>query len=138
MARQFGATDTINSTAADPVELLMDLTHGTGVEYSFETTAVAEVAQKALDCLALRGCLTCLSATPQDLSSIIWSERKVIGSFLGSSRLNVDIPHYLDLYRQGRLKLDEMISLEVAPDHFQDAVGAVNDGRAARTVVRFI
>lgn len=137
MARSFGATDTLNSLGLDAAAALIDATNGQGIDFSFETTARAKVAQTAYDCLGLRGKLTCLAATPSDLSSIVWSERQVIGSMIGSSRLAVDIPRYLELYRQGRLKLDEMISLVVKPGDFAQAAQAVNDGRAARTVVSF-
>ena len=121
----------------DAVDALADATNGAGVDFSFETTASADVAQAAFRCLGLRGCLTCLAATPKDLNGLIWSEKRVIGSMLGSTRLTVDIPRYIELYHQGRLKLDEMISMEVPPDRFQRAVGAINGGQAARTVVRF-
>jgi S-(hydroxymethyl)glutathione dehydrogenase/alcohol dehydrogenase len=137
MAQSFGATDTLNSTGIDAAAALLDATDGQGVDYSFETTARGDVAQVAFDCLGLRGKLTCLAATPSSLSGIVWLERQIIGSMLGSSRLATDIPRYLQLYRQGRLKLDEMISLQVQPRDFAHAADAVNDGRAARTVVMF-
>lgn len=137
MARKFGATDTLNSTGLDAVAALLDATDGQGVDFSFETSARSDVAQAAFDCLGLRGKLTCLAATPSDLSTMVWSERQVIGSMIGSSRLATDIPRYVELYRQGRLKLDEMISLKVEPARFADAAAAVNGGAAARTVVMF-
>jgi len=137
MAKSFGATDVFNSSGIDAAAVLIDATDGHGIDFSFETTARTEVAQTAYDCLGLRGKLTCLAATPSELSSIVWSERQVIGSMIGSSRLATDIPRYLDFYRQGRLKLDEMISLVVPPENFADAARAVNEGRAARTVISF-
>lgn len=137
MARSFGATDGYNSAGIDIVGTLLDTTDGQGLDYSFETTARGEVAQAALDCLGLRGKLTCLAATPANLSGIVWSERQVMCSMIGSSRLATDIPRYLELYRQGRLKLDEMISLVVPPAEFASAVAAVNSGGAARTVISF-
>jgi S-(hydroxymethyl)glutathione dehydrogenase/alcohol dehydrogenase len=136
-AREFGATDSINSASIDAAAALLDMTRGIGIDYAFETTAIPAVAQSAFDCLGLRGCLTCLAATPGNLSGLVWSERRVIGSMLGSSRIGLDIPRYLEFYRQGRLKLDEMISLQFRAEQFGQAVQAVNDGRVARTVLRF-
>ena len=137
MALSFGATDLLNSTRIDASEALLEATRGQGIDFAFETTAIGDVAQAAFASLGLRGVLTCLAATPANLAGMVFTERQVIGSMLGSSRLGIDIPYYLDLYRQGRLKLDEMISLEVPPEGFADAAAAVHDGRAARTVVRF-
>lgn len=137
MAREFGATDALNSTAIDIADALIDATDGQGIDFAFETTARADVAQAAFECLGLRGKLTCLAATPTNLTGMVWSERQVLGSMIGSSRLATDIPRYLDLYRQGRLKLDEMISVQVPPQDFANAAQAVEGGQAARTVVRF-
>ncbi|MEP6868557.1 MAG: alcohol dehydrogenase catalytic domain-containing protein [Novosphingobium sp.] len=137
MALGFGATDTLNSRDMDAAAALLDATDGHGIDFSFETTARSDVAQVAYDCLGLRGKLTCLAATPSNLSSMVWSERQVIGSMIGSSRLAIDMPRYLEFYRQGRLKLDEMISLVVPPQNFNEAAKAVNDGLAARTVISF-
>lgn len=137
MAVAFGATDVLNSAGIDSVETLLEATGGAGIDFAFETTARGDVAQSAFDCLGLRGKLTCIAATPSNLSGIVWSERQIIGSMIGSTRLSTDIPRYLDLYRQGRLKLDEMISLQVPPGDFAAAAAAVNDGRAARTVIDF-
>ena len=138
MAVKFGATQTVRSSAdADPVAAIMELTKGHGVEFSFDTTAVPAAAQAAFDCLGLRGCLTCLAGAPADLRTIVTTERRVQGSYLGSTRLQIDLPRYLSLYRQGRLLLDEMISLELDPADFGRGVAEVEAGRAARVVLRF-
>jgi S-(hydroxymethyl)glutathione dehydrogenase/alcohol dehydrogenase len=138
MARLFGATDVVLSAPySDPAAEIRDLTHGEGVAYSFDTTAVPEAAQAAFDCLGLRGTLTCLAGAPVDMRSIVGTERRVQGCFLGSSRLQADLPRYLELYRQGRLKLDEMISHELPPWEFDRGVAQVDAGRAARVVLRF-
>jgi S-(hydroxymethyl)glutathione dehydrogenase/alcohol dehydrogenase len=138
MAVELGATHVVLSgNAADPVEAIKDLTGGEGVEFSFDTTAAPAAAQAAFDCLGLRGSLTCLAGPPADLRAIVGTERRVQGSFLGSTRLQLDLPRYLQLYRQGRLKLDEMISLELGPHEFDKGVAEVEAGRAARIVLRF-
>jgi S-(hydroxymethyl)glutathione dehydrogenase/alcohol dehydrogenase len=136
-ARTLGATHTVSSRGADPVVAIKDLTGGEGVEFSFDTTSVPAAAQAAFDCLGLRGCLTCLAGPPADMRAIVGTERRVQGSFLGSTRLKVDLPRYLEFYRQGRLRLDEMVSLELPPAEFDRGVAEVEAGRAARVVLRF-
>ena len=136
-AVKFGATHTVNSAGTDPVAAVKDLTLGAGVEYSFDTTAVPAAAQASFDCLALRGVLTCLATPPADLRSIVGTERVVQGSTLGSTRIQDDLPRYLELYRQGRLLLDEMISLELPPGGFTQAVSELAVGHVARAVLRF-
>jgi S-(hydroxymethyl)glutathione dehydrogenase/alcohol dehydrogenase len=127
----------VNSALADPVAAVKDLTSGAGVEYSFDTTAVPAAAQASFDCLALRGVLTCLATPPADLRAIVGTERMVRGSTLGSTRIQDDLPRWLELYRQGRLLLDEMISFELPPGQFDRALSELATGRAARAVLRF-
>lgn len=137
MAVKFGATHVVNSSTTDPVEAIKELTAGAGVEYSFDSTAVPTAAQASFDCLGLRGTLTCLATPPTDLRSIVGTERRVLGSTLGSTRVQADVPRWLELYRQGRLLLDEMISMELPPTQFDRAVTELAAGRAARIVLRF-
>jgi S-(hydroxymethyl)glutathione dehydrogenase/alcohol dehydrogenase len=56
---------------------------------------------------------------------------------MGSNRFRIDIPRYLDLYRQGRLMLDEMVSRRGKLDDINDAFRAMKAGEVARTVLTF-
>ena len=137
LARRLGATHTIDPFSDDPVEAIADLTEGRGVDYSFETTAIDSVAQQAYDVLGLRGTLTCLSSAPADIRTVIGTERSVKGSYLGSTRPQIDIPYYLDLYREGRLFLDEMIGQQITPAAFSKANKILEHSGAARVVIDF-
>jgi Zn-dependent alcohol dehydrogenase len=54
---------------------------------------------------------------------------------MGSSNLSVDVPRLVDLYQQGRLKLDELITKRYAPEQINEAIEAVERGEALRNVV---
>jgi S-(hydroxymethyl)glutathione dehydrogenase/alcohol dehydrogenase len=56
---------------------------------------------------------------------------------MGSTRLSVEIPRLIDLYRQGRLKLDELITARYSLDRINEAIAAVEHGEARRNVVVF-
>jgi S-(hydroxymethyl)glutathione dehydrogenase/alcohol dehydrogenase len=56
---------------------------------------------------------------------------------MGSNRFKVDMPHYIDLYLQGRLKLDEMITRRGHLEDVNDAFRAMKAGEVARTVLMF-
>jgi S-(hydroxymethyl)glutathione dehydrogenase/alcohol dehydrogenase len=137
LAQELGATHAIDPGSDDPVAAIMTLTHGLGVDYSFETTAIPEVAQQAYDVLGLRGCLTCVSSAPTDIRTLIGAERIVRGSYLGSSRPQVDIPYYLELYHQGRLFLDQMVGVQLTPDRFDAVEEILASGTVARVVLDF-
>ena len=56
---------------------------------------------------------------------------------MGSTRLSVDVPHLIELYRQGRLKLDELITARYPLDRINEAIEAVERGEALRNVIVF-
>jgi Zn-dependent alcohol dehydrogenase len=60
---------------------------------------------------------------------------RVLGSKVGSARPNLDIPNLVDLYRQGRLKLDELISGRYGLGEINDAVASAERGEALRPVI---
>jgi Zn-dependent alcohol dehydrogenase len=56
---------------------------------------------------------------------------------MGSTNLKVDVPRLVELYQQGRLKLDEMISVRYSLDQINDAITAMQHGQALRNVILF-
>jgi S-(hydroxymethyl)glutathione dehydrogenase/alcohol dehydrogenase len=56
---------------------------------------------------------------------------------MGSNRFRIDMPRYLELYRCGQLRLDEMISARVPLEAVNDAFEAMRQRTAARSVVVF-
>ena len=64
-------------------------------------------------------------------------EKKIQGSNMGSNRFRVDMPRYIDLYLQGRLKLDEMITARGQLEDVNEAFRAMKAGEVARTVLMF-
>ena len=140
-AKALGATHTVNSSETDPVKAIQEITGG-GVDYSFEAIGVPAVATQAFDSLRAGGTCTVIGVMPVDsIVSVsgrdLLREKKLQGSSMGSNRLKVDIPRYVDLYMQGRLKLDELITtvghLEDAGAMFQSAI----EGNEARAVITF-
>jgi len=71
------------------------------------------------------------------ISAMVVNERKVIGSFMGSTRLHVDVPWLVELYRNGRLKLDELITTRYPLEQINEAIAAMETGAALRNVIVF-
>lgn len=137
MAHALGATHSVNSSTVNPVDAIFELTDGLGVDYAFSCAGVAEAAQQAFDSLGLRGLLTCIAGAPSSIGSIIGGEKRITGSYWGSNRFRLDVPAFVDLYRQGRLKLDEMITYKLPLERVNDALRAMKAGDAARSVIVF-
>jgi S-(hydroxymethyl)glutathione dehydrogenase/alcohol dehydrogenase len=142
MARRLGATDTVNSTRDDPVEAIRGLTGGAGVDHAFEAVGNATLVRQAIESLAIRGTATIVGVLPPDaMIEFPWMairpECKVQTSRMGSNRFRIDIPRYLEFYRQGRLRLDEMVSRRGPLEGINDAFRAMKAGEVARTVLTF-
>ena len=60
-----------------------------------------------------------------------------MGSNMGSNRFRVDMPRYIDLYLDGRLKLDELVSRRISLDEVNDGFDAMKAGEVARSVIMF-
>ena len=65
------------------------------------------------------------------------SERRIQGALMGSNRFRVDMPRIIDLYLQGRVKLDELISARLPLTAINDGFAAMRSGEIARDVIVF-
>jgi S-(hydroxymethyl)glutathione dehydrogenase / alcohol dehydrogenase len=142
MARRVGATHVVNSAQDDPVKAVRALTRGAGVDHAFEAVGNAKLVRQAIESLAIRGTATIVGVMPPDaMIEFPWMairpECKVQTSRMGSNRFRMDIPAYLDFYRQGRLLLDEMVSRRGKLGDINDAFRAMKAGEVARTVLTF-
>src|SRR3982075_4098563 len=113
MAKGVGAMHTVNSTQDDAVKAVRALTKGLGVDHAFEAVGLSVLCRQAIESLAVRGTATIVGVLPPDAKIefpwlAIRPECKVQTSRMGSNQFRTDIPNYLEFYRQGRLKLDEM------------------------------
>jgi S-(hydroxymethyl)glutathione dehydrogenase/alcohol dehydrogenase len=142
MAKRFGATDTVDTSQGDAVEAIQKLTGGRGVDYSFEAVGVKKLAEQCFECLKPGGTATIIGMIPigqkVELDGAAFlTERKIQGSVMGSNRFRIDMPRYLDYYRQGRLDLDGMISRRGKLEDVNEAFRAMKAGEVARTVLMF-
>ncbi|MEO2006661.1 MAG: Zn-dependent alcohol dehydrogenase [Candidatus Poribacteria bacterium] len=129
-AKEFGATHVVNGADGDPVEAVMELTDGEGADYAIEAIGNPRTVEQAFNMLAFAGTAVVIGIGSGDAKASIpiamlpYGERRLIGSMYGSARMRVDMLRLLDLYKQGRLKLDELVTktypLDGAPEAFED------------------
>ncbi len=140
-ARTFGATHTVNASQVDAVQAVKDATGGRGVDYSFIMAASPKAVRQAFEMLGPRGTAVMVQVTSGDMSDFapreFIGERSFTGSMLGSTRLQLDVPRYVDIYRAGRLKLDELVSECFSLDQVNEAVASSKSGNALRNVIVF-
>jgi aryl-alcohol dehydrogenase len=116
LAAEFGATHLVSPLDADPVEAIREATGGRGVQYSLETTGVAEVLTQAIRSLdSLGTCAYVGTGAPGELGGIPMLEAMtkgltVRGVLQGDSTPSRMIPRLLDLHRHGLLPFDRLIT----------------------------
>ena len=64
-------------------------------------------------------------------------EKRIQGSSMGSNRFRDDMPRYVELYLQGRLKLDELVSARIGLEQVNEGFAAMHRGEVARSVIAF-
>lgn len=141
LARKFGATDVVNASEGDPIEQVKELTGG-GVHYSFEAIGLKVTAEQAFGMLMNGGTATVIGMIPPgDMVSLhgpeFLFEKKIQGSFMGSNRFRVDMPRFVELYLQGKLHLDDLVSSHIKLSDINDAFKALETGEIARNVIMF-
>jgi S-(hydroxymethyl)glutathione dehydrogenase/alcohol dehydrogenase len=139
-AKRFGATDVIDSTQNAPVEVVRDLLSG-GADHVFDFVGAKAVSEQGLAMLGVGGGLYLIGvARPEinfDLNAFdaIGGQKRVQGVNFGSTNFKRDIPMYAELYRQGRINLDDLVSKEIALCEVNDGYAALTDGSLNRIVV---
>lgn len=143
LATQFGATHTVNAGDEDPVEKIIDITGGLGTHYAFEAIGLVEAPfVQSVMCTRNHGVTVWLGAAPADTSVTLdarslFFDKTIRGSYYGSSRPHVDFQRVLDLYKSGKLMLDELISRTFSLNEVNEAFRAMGDGEVARGVISY-
>lgn len=141
-ARSFGATHTVNAAQTDAVQAVKELNDGKGVDYAFVTVGNANAVNQAFAMIRSGGSVIVVGLPEADATASInihklIGERHIVGSPMGSTRLSVDVPRLVELYQQGRLKLDELITRRYGLDQINEAIASMERGEALRNVIMF-
>ncbi|HET8631344.1 MAG TPA: Zn-dependent alcohol dehydrogenase [Thermomicrobiales bacterium] len=143
LARQFGATHTINAKQEEPVERVRDLTGGWGADYAYEVIGNPATIRQAYEAVRKGGTAVVVGVAPEDAEvsinavGMMRTAKTLKGCNYGSVQPQADFPRYVDLYLAGRLKLDELISRRYPLEGINDAFAAMEAGEVARSVIAF-
>lgn len=142
-AVEFGATHVIRADAPDAADLVRALNGGRGVDYVFVTVGAPAVFQSAPDLLAARGAMVMVGMPASGVMvsyepvMIAAMNQRLIGSRMGQTHPQRDLPKLVDLYLSGRLKLDELVSGRYPLDRINEAIAATRAGKSRRNVIVF-
>lgn len=143
-ARAFGATHTINSKKEDAVKAVKDLTVGRGADYVFVAVGGNSILEQGFAMSSPRGTTVIIGIPDQNegivslpIRQFVKDERVLTGGYMGSANLPIDIPHLVNLYLKGRLKLDELITGRYPLEKINEAIESSERGEALRNVIIF-
>jgi Zn-dependent alcohol dehydrogenase len=131
-ASRFGATQVIDAGREDVAGALAGIQPG-GLDWTVEAIGRPETLRQAFDALCPGGTLAAIGLGRADqevhlpINPLVQRERRILGSLYGSSNPLLEVPMLLDLYRAGRLPIDQLVGkrypLAAVNDAFADLVG---------------
>lgn len=138
-ARAFGATHTVNSMETDPVASVREITGG-GADHVFDFVGIGAVQEQGIAMLGKGGGLYLIGVTPGqkmtvDGRALLQGQNSITGIHMGSGVLKRDVPAYVEMYLQGKLKLDGMISKEIGLDEVGAGYESLKDPSVTRVVI---
>jgi S-(hydroxymethyl)glutathione dehydrogenase/alcohol dehydrogenase len=142
LAERLGATATVAARpTADTARRVRHATSG-GADYAVEAIGREETIREAWEALRPGGTAVVLGLPPKGSSVTIdtWgfiNEKSLKGCFLGSARIDEDVPRLVDLYADGALRLEELVTDRIALDDLPDAFERLRAGDVVRQLVVF-
>lgn len=140
IAKDVGATDLINA-GSDPLKRILELTDGIGVDYGFEAIGIPAVVDQAQKATRRGGTMTVVGvgklSQKLELNALMFplTAKTFKGSMYGGAEFRVDFPKYLELYKQGKLDLDRMVTHTYRIDEAPQAFADLEAGKNARGVI---
>lgn len=140
LAKQLGATHTLNARDPKCADNVRDLTSG-GVDYAFEMASSVKALELAYK-ITRRGGMTVTGSLPHPThtfalpaTNLVAEERTLKGSYVGSSIPQRDIPRFIELYQQGLLPVDRLMSERISLDDINLGFDRLAEGTSVRQLV---
>ncbi|MEV7377507.1 S-(hydroxymethyl)mycothiol dehydrogenase [Streptomyces lydicus] len=140
-ATRFGATDTVNSRGADPVEAVRDLTGGHGADVVIDAVGRPETYRQGFYMRDLAGTLVQVGVPDPEMKielpliDLFGRGGALKSSWYGDCLPSRDFPVLIDRYLSGRLDLDGFVTETIGLDEVESAFDKMRDGRVLRSVV---
>ena len=140
LAKDLGATHTVNSKETDPIEAVRQITEG-GADFTLESSGRPSVLRQAIDALAIRGICGIVGAPALgteasfDVNGVMTTGKRIIGIIEGDSVPDLFIPSLVELYQQGRFPFDKLVKF-YSLDQINQAAEDSEKGLTIKPIVR--
>jgi len=141
MAKKLGADYLINASQDDPMAKIMEITGG-GADYALECIGNVNVMAQAFASIRFGGKLIVVGMAPLGTSLNIATYefllgKSIAGTVQGDINPQIDIPRYIDLFMDGKLPIEKLISRSYTLDEINEAFEALEKGQVIRSVIKF-
>ena len=149
-AKAFGATHTVNSKDDDPVAQVRALTEDGwdgGVEFAFEATGIPVCTEQAVRMLSYGGTATTIGFPASEDSvnlnlgdmatGVYWNKAALRVCHCGDALPSYDFPLLAQLYLEGKLQLDSMVTKTITINDVEQAFHDMEGGDVLRSVILF-
>lgn len=140
-AKDFGATDVINSGQTDPVEAIRGLTGGFGADVVIDAVGIPATYEQAFYARDLAGTVVLVGVPTPDmrlelpLLDFFSRGGSLKSSWYGDCLPEKDFPMLVDLHQQGRIPLEKFVTERITLDAVEHAFEQMNQGKVLRSVV---
>jgi aryl-alcohol dehydrogenase len=140
LAKELGATHTVNSKETNPIEAVRKITGG-GADFTLESSGRPAVLRHAIDALAIRGICGIVGAPALgteasfDVNGVMTTGKRIIGIIEGDSVPDIFIPSLVELYTQGRFPFDKLVKF-YSFDQINQAAEDSEKGITIKPIVR--
>lgn len=143
MAMDFGATHMVNAKNEKAADEIRKLTNGRGADWVFVTVGSISAIKQGMSFAGQRGSIVMiglpnyrdqLSFSPLEMIPV---EKNLMGGFMGATNLKLDIPNLVTMYKNGRLKLDELVTGRFSLKDINKAMALTEKGEGFRNVIMF-
>jgi len=143
LGRQFGMTDFVNPKEhSDVVSTLIDMTNG-GLDYTFECIGRTDTMRQALEACHKgwgQSCIIGVAGAGQEISTRpfqLVTGRSWRGTAFGGARGRTDVPRIVDMYMEGRINIDDLITHTMPLSDINKAFDLMHEGKSIRSVVQY-
>lgn len=141
LATRFGATHTVDASAQDPVAAVRELTGG-GVMHAFEAVGLEVTTQQAVRMTCTGGTAWLIglhrpgsTTTLSMQQDVLMPQRSIVGTYMGSTDVQRDLPRYAQWYLDGTINLDDLVADEINVADINAGFDRMRAGAIARTVI---
>lgn len=141
MAKEFGATHIINSSVDDPVDAILKITRGNGVDYAVDASGLVTPIEQAFQSIRKFGGLCVFATHPVHTDKIridpfdLICGKQIKGSWGGDSKPDIDIPRFAKLYLDGKLPMEKLIDRKYSLDQINEALADLENHKAVRPLL---